>query len=186
MNKELFHSLEGKNIYFKQLNTEDAQAVHDYASDKDVKKFIGWNLMKSLEETTEFVKTMISREEADTHLYASVALKATDEVIGTVMLFNFDKIANKAEVGYVFHKNHWGKGYGSESLSLVSNYAFECLKLHKLHATVTDANIGSAKILEKNGFNLEGNLKDHFYIEDQYYGALLYGKLNSKQIVRNR
>ena len=180
MNKELFHSLEGKNIYFKQLNTEDAQAVHDYASDKDVKKFIGWNLMKSLEETTEFVKTMISREEADTHLYASVALKATDEVIGTVMLFNFDKIANKAEVGYVFHKNHWGKGYGSESLSLVSNYAFECLKLHKLHATVTDANIGSAKILEKNGFNLEGNLKDHFYIEDQYYGALLYGKFDSK------
>jgi len=84
MNKELFHSLEGKNIYFKPLNTEDAQAVHDYASDKDVKKFIGWNLMKSLEETTEFIKTMINREKADTHLYASVALKATDEVIGTV------------------------------------------------------------------------------------------------------
>lgn len=180
MNKELFHSLVGKNIYFKPLKTEDAHKVHDYASDKEVKKYIGWNLMKSLEETTEFVRTMIKREEADTHLYASVALKSTDEVIGTVMLFNFDKIANKAEIGYVFHKNHWGKGYGSDSLSLVSDFAFESLKLHKLHATVIDANIGSAKILEKDGFQLEGNLKDHFYIEDQYYGALLYGKFNSK------
>ncbi len=62
----------------------------------------------------------------------------------------------------------------------MSDFAFESLKLHKLHATVIDANIGSAKILEKDGFQLEGNLKDHFYIEDQYYGALLYGKFNSK------
>lgn len=180
MNKALFHSLEGKNIYFKALSTNDAQAIHDYASDKDVKRFIGWNLMKSLNETTEFVELMINRESAGTHLYASVALKSTEEVIGTVMIFNFDKQANQAEVGYVFHKDHWGKGYGSESLALVTDFAFESLNLHKLHASVTDANIGSARILEKNGYKLEGRLKDHYFIEDKYYDSLLFGKIQAK------
>lgn len=180
MDKELFHSLEGKNIYFKPLSTKDAEAIHSYASDKDVKRFIGWRLMKTLEETTEFVETMIKREEASTHLYASVALKSNDEVIGTVMLFDFDKEANQAEVGYVFHKNHWGKGYGAESLSLVTDFAFESLKLHKVHACVTDANIGSARILEKNGYELEGRLRDHFYIEDKYYDSLLFGKIQGE------
>jgi len=180
MDKDLFHSLEGENIYFKALNIEDAQAIHNYASDKDVKRFIGWNLMKSLKETSDYVELMIKRESEGTHLYASVVLRSSEEVIGTVMIFNFDKVANNAEVGYVFHKDHWGKGYGSESLTLVSDFAFESLKLHKLHAIVTDANVGSARILEKNGFELEGRLRDHFFIEDKYYGALLFGKFESK------
>lgn len=180
MNKDLFHSLEGKSIYFEALSTNDVQAIHDYAADKDVKRFIGWNLMKTLNETREFVELMIKREEAGTHLYASVALKSTHEVIGTVMIFNFDKEANQAEVGYVFHKNHWGKGYGAESLALVTDFAFESLNLHKLHACVTDANIGSARILEKNGYELEGRLKDHFYIEDRYYDSLLFGKIQAE------
>ena len=182
MNRDLFHSLKGENIYFKALSTHDAQAIHNYASDKDVSRFIGWDLMKSLDETSEFVESMIERESAGTHLYASVALKSTQEVIGTVMIFNFDKQANQAEVGYVFHKDHWGKGYGTESLALVSDFAFESLGLHKLHASVTAANIGSAHILEKNGYKLEGRLEDHYFIEDEYYDSLLFGKINTSHL----
>lgn len=180
MNKSLFHSLEGKDIYFKALSTNDAQAVHSYASDKEVKRFIGWNLMSTLKETSEYIEVMINREVAGTHLYASVVLKATEEVIGTVMIFNFDKEANQAEIGYVFHRDHWGKGYGTESVCLVSDFAFEILNLHKLHGSVVDANIGSARILEKNGYKLEGRLKDHYYIENKYYDSLLLGKINTK------
>ncbi len=172
----LFHSLEGKNIRFQQLNVADAKEIHAYASDTDVSRFIGWRLMNTLEETSNFIQVMLKREAEETHLYASVVIKETNEVIGTVMLFDFDKEANKAEIGYVFHKDYWGKGYGSESLALLSDYAFQKLHLHKLHAAVVDANIGSAKILEKNGYVLEGRLKDHYFIEDNYYDGLLYGK----------
>lgn len=180
MDTSLFHSLEGSKVYFKALSIKDAEFIHSYASDKDVKRFIGWNLMKTLNQTQEFIETMINRECAGTHLYASVVSKANEEVIGTVMLFNFDKEANQAEIGYVFHKDHWGKGYGTESVALVSDFAFETLKLHKLHASVVDANIGSARILEKNGYVLEGRLKDHFFIDGRYYDSLLLGKFNNR------
>jgi [ribosomal protein S5]-alanine N-acetyltransferase len=177
MNSSLFHSLEGELIYFKALSLEDVQEIHDYASDKDVSRFIGWNLMNTLDETRDLIDIMLKRESAGTHLYASIVLKSTQAIIGTAMIFNFDHEANQAEVGYVFHKDHWGKGYGTEIVALMSDFAFTSLKLHKLHASVVDANIGSARILEKNGYELEGRLKDHYFIEDKYYDSLLFGKI---------
>ena len=181
MSTSMFHSLEGRNIYFKPLNTIDAEAIHSYASDENVKRFIGWPLMKSLEETRSHIEDMLKRESAGTHLYASVALKSTQEIIGTVMIFNFDREANHAEIGYVFHSKHWGKGYGTESVALMSDFAFEILALHKIHARVVDANVGSARILEKNGFLLEGRLKDHYFIDGRYYDSLIYGKLEAAE-----
>jgi [ribosomal protein S5]-alanine N-acetyltransferase len=177
MNSNLFHALESENIYFKALSLDDVQEIHAYASDKDVKRFIGWNLMLNLNETREHVETMINRELEGTHLFASVVLKSTQEIIGTIMLFNFVKEANHAEIGYVFHQGHWGKGYGTESVALTTDFAFKTLNLHKVNAKVTDANIGSAKVLEKNGYEMEGQLKDQYFIEGKYFDSLLFGKM---------
>lgn len=180
MDTSLFHELEGANIYFKSLNTNDAEEIHKYASDEDVSRFIGWRLMHNLNETREFIEVMLNREPKGTHLYASIVLKSTQAIIGTAMIFNFDEEAKHAEIGYVFHRDHWSKGYGTESVTLMNNFAFESLNLHKLHARVVDANIGSIRVLEKNGFELEGRLKDYCFIEGKYYDELLFGKFQSK------
>ncbi|WP_235851612.1 GNAT family N-acetyltransferase [Heyndrickxia camelliae] len=172
-----FHSLEGEMIYFQKLSTENAQAIHSYASDSEVSRFIGWNLMNSVDETCEHIELMLKREAAGTHLYTSIVLKSTQEIIGTAMIFNFDDEANKAEIGYVIHRDHWGKGYGTEIVGLITDFAFQTLHLHKLYAYVVDANIGSARILEKNGYELEGRLKDHYFIEERYYDALFLGRI---------
>jgi ribosomal-protein-alanine N-acetyltransferase len=177
MSTILLHGLEGENICFKALSTNDAREIHSYASDKNVKRFIGWPLMKTFEETHKYIEELVKREAAGTHLYASIVLKATKEIIGTAMIFNFDREANHAEIGYVFHSNHWGKGYGTEAVALMSDFSFDSLKLHKIHARVVDANVGSMRVLEKNGFKLEGRLKDHFFIDGSYYDEMLYGKL---------
>jgi ribosomal-protein-alanine N-acetyltransferase len=177
MNTDLFHRLEGRRIYFKPLNTDDAQEIHNYASDEDVSRFIGWRLMNTLNDTREYIEEMLRRESAGTHLYASIALKSTQAIIGTAMIFNFDHEAKHAEIGYVFHKDHWGKGYGTEAVVLMNDFSFNSLSLHKLHACVVDANIGSARVLEKNGFKLEGRVKDYYFIDGSYYDQMLFGKL---------
>lgn len=177
MNTEIFHGLQGEKIYFKPLSINDAEKIHTYASDENVKRFIGWPLMKTLEETSNYIEEMLRREAADTHLYASIVLKSTDEIIGTAMIFSFDHEAKHAEIGYVFHSSYWGNGYGTETVALMNDFAFGTLKLHKLNARVVDANIGSAKVLEKNGFELEGRLRDHFFIDGRYFDSLLFGKL---------
>ncbi len=175
---KVFNSLIGKKIYFKALSVDDVNEIHEYASNKDVSRFIGWKLMGSIEESKMHIEKMLKEELAKSHLYASVSLKSNNKVIATVMIFNFDHNASHAEIGYVFHQDYWGKGYCTEAVSLISNFAFNTLKLHKLHARVADENIGSSKVLEKNGFELEGRLRDHYFIENKYYDCLLYGKIS--------
>lgn len=177
MNTSLFHGLKGKNVYFKPLNTADVLSIHSFASDEAVSRFIGWNLMLTVEETHQYIEEMIRRELAGTHLYASIVLKESNRVIGTAMMFNFDKVANHAEVGYVFHQDYWGRGLCTETVALINDFAFQVLKLHKLHARVVDANKGSVRVLEKSGYELEGSLRDYHYIEDKYYDSLIFGKL---------
>ncbi|WP_438431490.1 GNAT family N-acetyltransferase [Gorillibacterium sp. sgz500922] len=175
-----FHALEGDRIRLRPLAVEDAPAVHDYASDEQVSRFIGWRLMSRPEETAAFVDTMLQREAAGTHRYASIVEKSTQTVIGTAMLFNFDQEANRAELGYVLHRGYWGKGYGTECVALATGFAFDVLKLHKLQASVVDANVGSARVLEKNGYRLEGRLTDHYYLEGRYLDALLFGRIQDQ------
>lgn len=183
MNKELLYKLEGQNIYFKTLVAEDAEHIHRFASDADVSRFIGWPLMNTLDDTRKHVEQMLKNEEAGTHIYASVVLKSSGEIIGTAIIFNFDREAGHAEIGYVFDKNHWGRSYGTETVAMMSGFAFDVLGLHKLHARVADANIASARVLEKNGFKLEGRLRDYYYLEDTYYDGLFYGRLRSDRLV---
>lgn len=176
MDTSLFHELEGEYIYFKPLSTSDAQEIHSYASDKNVKRYIGWPLMKTLDETRNYIVEMLRRESAGTHLYASIVLKSTKIIIGTAMIFNFDHEAKHAEIGYVFDSRYWGKGYGTETVALMNGFAFDSLNLHKLHARVVGANIGSIRVLEKNGFMLEGRLKDYHFIDNSYSDGMIFGK----------
>lgn len=172
-----FDSLEGQGIYFRSVSASDASQIHSYASDEEVSKFIGWRLMNTLDETRELIEEMIRRETAGTHLYASIVHSKSKDIIGTAMIFNFNKDARHAEIGYVLNKDYWGMGYGTEAVRLMSNFALESLGLHKLHAQVVDANIGSVRVLEKCGYQLEGRFKDYYFIEGKYYDGLFFGKI---------
>lgn len=179
MDNNMFHMLDGDNIYFKRLSMDDALDIHKYASDENVARYIGWNLTYTLEETLELIDGMISKELTGTSIYASVVDKKTNVVIGTCMFFNFNLEAKHAELGYVISAHYWNKGYGTEIVRIMNDYALEYLKLHKLNARVVDTNIGSSKVLEKNDFLLEGRLKDNYFIDDKYYDGLLFGKILS-------
>lgn len=161
---DIFHNLSDDIISFQELDVKDTDEIHSYTSDVEVSKYIGWKLMLHREETYEHIETMRKREAAGTHLYASVVLKETGAVIGTVMLFDFHFDTSIAEIGYVFHKDFWGKGFGTRSVALICEFAEYNLKLKRLTASVVDENISSARILMKNGFSLEERVKGEYQI----------------------
>ncbi len=177
MSTALYHSLQGANVGFKPLSMEDYEIIHTYASDEEVSQYIGWPLMHTLEETKDFVAELMNKEASGTHFYASIIEKASGDLVGTATLFNFDKEANNAEIGYVFHPKAWGRGYCTEVIGMISDFGMKVLGLHKIHARVVEPNVASSKALLRNGFVLEGQLRDYYYIDEQYYDCLMYGKL---------
>lgn len=168
---------ENEQLIIRPIEKEDFKDIHEYASNPNVKQYIGWPLMASEEETKDHVTLMMARNEAKSHVYGSVVEKSTNKVVGTVMIFGFDEEANHAEVGYVFGESCWGKGYGSQAVGVLCDFAFKELKLRKLFARIVEINVGSAKVLKKNNFILEGTLKEYYCI----HGALLNCQWYSKR-----
>ena len=99
--------------------------------------------------------------------------------IGNIILNGIISVHKRAEVSYVIgNKYYWGKGIGKSAVAKVISLAKNDLKLNKLFAGVAKNNFVSRKILENNGFILEGIRKNHLFynkiFEDQYDYGLVF------------
>jgi ribosomal-protein-alanine N-acetyltransferase len=98
--------------------------------------------------------------------------------IGTISLNSIDWITRKGEIGYMIgDKDYWGHGIATEAVKLISDYALNRLNLHKVEAGVVETNIGSIRVLIKNGFKEYAVIPDDYWIEGKYYGTHRFCKL---------
>ena len=75
-------------------------------------------------------------------------------------------------------KEYWGKGIASKAISLIIDKARDEYNLKKLTAGVAEKNEASKRVLEKNGFKLEGKKENHLiyngvWMKQYDYGLLL-------------
>jgi len=100
--------------------------------------------------------------------------------IGNIKLGSVDRNNRQADVGLLLgEKKSWGKGFGTEAVKLVSQYAFDALDLHKLAAGVLDGNTGSAVVFKKAGYQLEGILRDHAILNGAFVDCQMYSRLST-------
>lgn len=83
-----------------------------------------------------------------------------------------------AEVGFLFAPESQGKGYATESLRAVCDYAFKEGGIRRLTATVTAGNMASRRTLEKIGFRLEGELHESYQLAGEWHDDWLFGLLS--------
>ncbi|MDA9199957.1 GNAT family N-acetyltransferase [Candidatus Pelagibacter sp.] len=96
--------------------------------------------------------------------------------IGNILIEGLNSIHKRAEISYVVgNTEYWGKGVGCFVISQIINISKNKYQLNKLFAGVAEANIGSRKILEKNGFTLEGKRLAHLFYNGEFHNQLDYG-----------
>jgi RimJ/RimL family protein N-acetyltransferase len=83
------------------------------------------------------------------------------EPIGLTGLLGIDRIHGTAECFCVIgQKEFWGKGIGTQVHSLLIQWAFDELNLHKIWAVVYTNNAAVLKLVKKLGFEIEGTLRE--------------------------
>jgi RimJ/RimL family protein N-acetyltransferase len=98
------------------------------------------------------------------------------EVVGTVGIHRIKK-NHQAEIGYWIGKKYWGKGIMTEVVKMVTAYCHQKLKLRRIYAKVFIFNEASKKVLEKNGYQLEGIMKKEALKKGKYIDAYLLAKI---------
>lgn len=104
-----------------------------------------------------------------------------NKIIGSIALSNIIRGAfQNAFLGYKLDKDEINNGYMSEAVNEIVRFAFDNLKLHRIEANVLPTNKSSIRVLEKNGFILEGYSKDYLKIDDEWKDHVHMVKLNKK------
>jgi ribosomal-protein-alanine N-acetyltransferase len=105
----------------------------------------------------------------------SLAIVVDGAAVGGVGIeLGTDVFRRSAEIGYWLGEPFWGRGIATEALRAMTAYAFERFDICRLEAGVFDWNPASARVLEKNGYVLEGRARLGVIKDGRMGDRLLY------------
>lgn len=135
---------------------DDAEAIfRGYAQDPEVVRYLLWRPHRSVEDTRVFLERCrkVWSEGAD---FPWVIQLASGEVAG---MLEMRMQPPAAQLGYVLARARWGQGLMTEALEPVVAWALSQTMIYRVWAVCDVANLASARVLERLGFEREGTLR---------------------------
>ena len=174
-----FKELSSSRIKLKAISIDDAQDVFHLYSDSESALLDDWSPMISIREAKSTIKSRMYRNEKQEGLEYIIMTKG-NQFVGCCGAFDFDLESMNCSIYYQVLNEHRNKGYATEAVKLICDYCFRKIKIHRIYAYITPGNIASIKVLEKNGFCIEGVLRDMEYYKGQYWDGILMAKINKE------
>lgn len=167
-----------KKIFLKirPIQESDAEFIFNMMQDKEYQKhYLERLIPKNLNEAKNEVKKYIRDHQNKFAYYFIVEEEKTK--IGFLDIYKIMQKDKRASIGYGIKKEYWGKGYGTKMCQTGLKFIKTKLKIHSVEATAEPNNIASCKVLEKNGFEKIGTIKDYYINKGKYVDRVLYWKI---------
>jgi ribosomal-protein-alanine N-acetyltransferase len=150
-------TLQTERLLLRKARREDAPAIFDgYAQDPEVTRYMIWKPHKNIRETEQFLSACEDLWRDGKDFAYAITLKGNNQLIGMCALH---PMKLKIEVGFGLARSYWGKGYMTEALRAVIDWAFAQSYIFRVQAICDVENIGSARVMEKAGMVREGLLR---------------------------
>jgi len=156
--KQLKITIETERLVLRPLTFADANtAFFGWTSDPDVAKYVSWLPHKSIDETIEWLKEITWKLDLEGNIITSdnyiwgFVLKETGELFGSGGLI-WENDWQIFQVGYNIMKTHWNRGYTTEAMKAILNFAVINLGIKKVAGGHAKENLASAKVINKLGF----------------------------------
>lgn len=170
-------TLMGQRVVLRWPLESDATELFEIFGDPEVMRFWSHEPFKDIGAAAALVRE-IHRFFAERVLFQWVVTdKHSGSVIGTCTLHRWCARHRRAEVGFALRRSYWGGGWMREAVSLMVEFAFTTLNLHRLEADVDPRNYRSLGLLERLGFRREGLLIERFHMGDEVQDSVLLGLL---------
>jgi RimJ/RimL family protein N-acetyltransferase len=161
---------ETDRLYTREMTPDDYLALTPMLQDAEL--MAAYEHAFSDEECREWLNRQLDRYKAYGYGLWAVVLKETGAMIGQCGLAaqTFDG-RQVLEIGYLFQKNHWHKGYAAEAAQGCKRYAFEKLGAQEVWSIIRDTNIASMNVAIRNGMTIRGRYIKHYYgVDMPHYG----------------
>ncbi|MBO5320822.1 MAG: GNAT family N-acetyltransferase [Ruminococcus sp.] len=153
--------LETERLYLREMNQADFNSLCSILQDE--KTMYAYEGAFSDSEVQEWLDRQIARYQKWNFGLWAVILKETDEMIGQCGLTMQPwKDTEVLEIGYLFNKSYWHKGYATEAARACKKYAFEVLKADEVCSIIRDTNIASQNVAVRNGMTITDSWVKHY------------------------
>lgn len=145
--------LETERLYMREMNQADFNSLCSILQDEET--MFAYEGAFSDSEVQEWLDRQISRYQKWNFGLWAVILKETDEMIGQCGLTMQPwKDTEVLEIGYLFNRSYWRKGYATEAARACKKYAFEVLGTDEVCSIIRDTNIASQNVAIRNGMTV--------------------------------
>lgn len=153
--------LETERLYLRELNQPDFDSLCGILQDGET--MYAYEGAFSDSEVREWLDRQIARYQKWNFGLWAVILKQNGKLIGqcglTLQPWNNLEVL---EIGYLFNKAYWHKGFAAEAAAACKNYAFNVLKAAEVCSIIRDTNIPSQKVALRNGMVKTDSMIKHY------------------------
>ena len=163
-------TIETERLILREFKLGDEyEMFSNWAHDPEVIKYLTWPLHENVEVTRSIIQSWVNQYQDPTTIRYGITLKESGELVGGIDVVKY--IDGVPEVGYCMAKKCWNKGIMTEVFSAFKDYLFT-LGFEKIMIRAEVPNIGSNRVIQKNGFQFVGvkqEIKQDQLVDINYY-----------------
>ena len=158
--------LKTERLMLRPFEETDAEGLHACLGDEEVVRYAPYGVM-----TMEECRLEAARRASDEAFWAVCLADGT--LIGNLYLSGADEFGTR-EIGYVFARACWYKGYATEAARRLMAYAFERLATRRIIALCDTRNAASFALMERLGMRREGKFKKNVGFKTDAHGNTIW------------
>lgn len=153
--------LETERLRLRELTAADLPALRGILQDAET--MIAYEGPFDEVEVREWLERMLARYRDDGFALWAVEIASTGEFVGQCGLSR-QRIDGEEviEVGYLFDRAHWRRGYATEAAAACRDYAFSRLGVARVYAQVRDTNLASMNVAIRLGMTVRSRFIKHY------------------------
>jgi ribosomal-protein-alanine N-acetyltransferase len=174
---QIFCDIETERLFLRKLGDQDLEFVFKQFSDPLVSQYLYDEAPLVDKSGAKEIINFFKEQDGKSYNRWGMVIKNTSEMIGTIGFHHWDKERFHAEIGYDLYPDWWGKGFMTEAMMAVLCHGFEVMNLNRIEAFIYPENERSMNLAKKFGFQMEGILRDYFYLNGQFYDHVVLSLL---------
>lgn len=171
--------LSSPRLTLRPFREHDAEAIFaGWDSDPEVARYMLWEPSKTLEDSRARISEWLRDNTPDQGFYVyAITEKEKDIPIGAVILGWIDSDHHSGELVYMLSRDSQGKGYMTEAVRCLLDFAFGKLGLNRVQADCYLRNPASAQVMKKCGMQYEGLMRGLYLGKEGYEDLFVYAIL---------
>ncbi|MBF5041690.1 GNAT family N-acetyltransferase [Aggregicoccus sp. 17bor-14] len=180
-----FTALDTPRLRLRRFRDTDLKAFVAYRALPEVARFQSWSDYDEARGRA-LIESMQALQPGTPGQWFQFALeeRASTTLVGDLAFKVSESEPREAEVGFTLSPAHQGRGYGTEALRALLDYAFGTLKLHRVIAITDALNAPAAALLERVGMRREAHYVENVWFKGAWGSEFLYAQLAREWSVR--